>query len=155
MNLKYKSSKIYNTYSSCFRQWKATSTHCAKLHGYGVSFKITFEGELDEKNWVLDYGIAKRSKIEIEGKTLKDYLDWLLDHTVIIAEDDPEIEWFKEGEKRGIIQLRILPNVGCERFAEFLFIKISEWVSDETKGRVKVHKIEVFENDRNSSEVSE
>ena len=30
-------------------QWKAKETHCRFVHGYGISFKVYFEGDLDEK----------------------------------------------------------------------------------------------------------
>ena len=42
------STKVFDGFSCCFRQWKATTTHCQYLHGYGVSFKVWFEGDLDE-----------------------------------------------------------------------------------------------------------
>ena len=50
--MSYKSTKLFEGFSCCFRQWRATKTHCRFLHGYAVSFKVTFEGELDHRNWV-------------------------------------------------------------------------------------------------------
>ena len=58
----FKSSKLYDGYSACFRQWKADGTHCRFIHGYGISFRVWFEGELDHRNWVMDFGAAKRAK---------------------------------------------------------------------------------------------
>ncbi len=55
----------------------------------------------------------------------------------------------------GVIQLRILPSVGAERFAEYLFKKINEFVQEETHYRVRVAKVEVFEHDRNSASYEE
>jgi 6-pyruvoyltetrahydropterin/6-carboxytetrahydropterin synthase len=52
----FRSTKIFDGYSTVFRQWKAEGTHCKFLHGYGVSLKVWFEGELDERNWVWDFG---------------------------------------------------------------------------------------------------
>ena len=48
----FKSTKVFDGFSCCFRQWKAETTHCKYLHGYGVSFKVKFEGDLvyDENN---------------------------------------------------------------------------------------------------------
>ena len=83
MSKRFLSTKIYDGYSTCFRQWKATDPHCQYLHGYSVSLKITYEGELDDKNWVVDFGRAKRSDIEIEGMKVKEWLAYMLDHTVI------------------------------------------------------------------------
>ena len=50
---KFQSSKVFDGFSTVFRQWKANTTHCRFVHGYGISFKVYFEGELDERNWVL------------------------------------------------------------------------------------------------------
>ena len=44
---KFTSTKLFDGYSTCFRQWKATDTHCSYLHGYALSFRVWFEGELD------------------------------------------------------------------------------------------------------------
>ena len=38
----YKSTKIIDGFSTCFRQWKATHSHCQYLHGYSISFKLIF-----------------------------------------------------------------------------------------------------------------
>jgi hypothetical protein len=53
---KFQSSKVFDGFSTVFRQWKAKETHCRFIHGYGISFKVYFEGELDERNWVWDLG---------------------------------------------------------------------------------------------------
>ncbi len=148
---KFKSTKLFDGYSTCFRQWKAEGTHCKFLHGYAVSFRVWFEGNLDERNWVFDFGGMKRAKNNIDGKSPKDYFAWLLDHTTVVAVDDPYLEHFKDMHDHGIIQLRILPSVGCERFAEFLYHTINEFLQKETDGRVKATKIEVYEHERNSA----
>ena len=148
---KFISTKLFDGYSTVFRQWKAEGTHCKFLHGYAVSFRVWFEGELDERNWVFDFGGMKRAKNTIDGMSPKEYFAWLLDHTTVIAEDDPRLDLFKLMDDDGIIQLRILPHVGCERFAEFLYNKINEFLELETNGRVKATKVEVYEHERNSA----
>jgi 6-pyruvoyltetrahydropterin/6-carboxytetrahydropterin synthase len=75
----FKSSKLYDGFSTVFRQWRAEGTHCRFLHGYAISFKVDFEGELDEKNWVMDFGMAKRAKSTIDGMNPKQWFDYLLD----------------------------------------------------------------------------
>jgi 6-pyruvoyltetrahydropterin/6-carboxytetrahydropterin synthase len=149
--INFSSNKLYDGYSTCFRQWKADGTHCKYLHGYGISFRVWFEGELDERNWVFDFGGMKRATHTMDGTRRPiEYFNWLLDHTCIIAEDDPELNMFKDMEKKGIIQLRILPNVGVERFSEFLLCKINEFLSFETQNRVLAVKVEVYENNKNA-----
>jgi len=116
---------------------------------------VWFEGELDHRNWVWDFGGMKRAKGTINGMQPKDYFTWLLDHTTVIAEDDPFLELFKQMDKDGIIQLRILPATGCEQFAKYLNTIINDFVIAETNGRVKVVKVEVYEHERNTASYGE
>jgi 6-pyruvoyltetrahydropterin/6-carboxytetrahydropterin synthase len=148
---KYQSTKLFDGYSACFRQWKAEGTHCKYLHGYAVSFRVWFEGELDERNWVWDFGGMKRAKGTIDGMNPKAWMDHMFDHTTVVAEDDPYLENFKEMWKDGIIQLRILPAVGAEQFAKYIYEKLNAFVKEETNGRVTVIRVEFMENNKNSS----
>jgi len=92
-------------------------------------------------------------RASVSGK--KDYFDWLLDHTTIVAQDDPYLANFIQMEKDGIIQLRILSATGCERFAQYLFGVINEFLKAETDGRVRAIKVEVYEHERNSASYGE
>ena len=148
---KFQSTKLFDGFSCVFRQWKAETTHCKFLHGYGVSFRVWFEGELDERNWVWDFGGMKRAKGTIDGKNPKEWMDYMFDHTTIIAEDDPGIGGFKTMDQLGIIQLRILPAVGAEQFAKYVFEKLNTFVQEETSGRVKVVRVEFMENNKNTA----
>jgi 6-pyruvoyltetrahydropterin/6-carboxytetrahydropterin synthase len=152
---KFQSTKLFDGYSTCFRQWRAEGTHCKFLHGYAVSFRVWFEGELDHRNWVFDFGGMKRAKNTINDMSPKDYFAYLLDHTTIIAEDDPYLPLFKQMDNEGLIQLRILPATGCEKFAEHLYYVINGFLKEETEGRVKAIKVEVYEHERNSASYEE
>jgi 6-pyruvoyltetrahydropterin/6-carboxytetrahydropterin synthase len=147
----FQSTKLYDGYSCVFRQWRAEGTHCKFLHGYGVSFRVWFEGELDERNWVWDFGGMKRAKGTIEGMSPKEWMDYMFDHTVIVAADDPEIEYFLIMHNKGLAQVRVLPAVGAEKFAEFLFHKLNNFILEETNDRVRVKKIEFREHDKNTA----
>ena len=147
----YISTKVFDGFSCVFRQWKAEETHCRFLHGYGVSFKIWFQGELDERNWVWDFGGMKRAKSKIEGMSPKEWMDYMFDHTFIVAEDDPFIESFKRMDGAGVAQVRVVPATGAERFAEYIYSKLSKFVQEETDGRVKVMKVEFREHGKNSA----
>jgi 6-pyruvoyltetrahydropterin/6-carboxytetrahydropterin synthase len=151
MKTKFQSTKIFDGFSTVFRQWRADGTHCQFLHGYGISFKITFEGELDEKNWVWDFGGMKRAKGTIDGMNPKAWMDFMFDHTTIVAEDDPYLENFKEMWKDGIIQLRVIPATGAEQFAKFIYDKVNEFVLEETNNRVRVTQVEFKEHNKNSA----
>ena len=125
------------------------------LHGYAISFRVWFEGELDDRNWVFDFGGMKRAKTTILGMQPKDYFAYLLDHTTIITQDDPYLETFKQMDMNGIIQLRIMDAVGCEQFAKYLYEILNTFLEEETNGRVKAAKVEVYEHERNSASYSE
>ena len=148
---KFKSTKIFDGFSTVFRQWKADETHCSFLHGYGISFKITFEGELDHRNWVWDFGGMKRAKCTIDGMNPKAWMDYMFDHTTIVADDDPGLGGFKTMDQLGIIQLRIIPAVGAEQFAKYIFEKLNTFVQEETNGRVKVARVEFMEHSKNTA----
>lgn len=149
--MKFQSTKLFEGFTTCFRQHRAKGTLCESLHGYFIQFKITFEGDLDERNWVWDFGGMKRSKTKIDGLMPSEWMNYMFDHTVILAEDDPELPLYKQLTS---IRLRTLRHVGAERFAEFIFNKINTFVFEETEGRVKVAQVEFFENPKNSAIVS-
>ena len=148
---KFQTTKVFDGFSCVFRQWRADGTHCKFLHGYGVSFQVWFEGDLDERNWVWDFGGMKRAKTQIDGMNPKAWMDYMFDHTMIIAEDDPFIESFKLMDQAGAAQIRILPAVGAEKFAEYVYNKLQEFVNIETEGRVKIVQVQFMENQRNSA----
>lgn len=150
---KFYSTKRYGNdrgLSCCFRQWRAGHSHCSTLHGYSIGVKIVFEcDQLDERNWVMDFGGLKEFKA---------WLDHMFDHTVLVAEDDPQLDKFKDlQEVGGILDLRIVSGVGCERFSEMAFNKMQSIIDKAIDNgtalntTVKVHSVEVFEHDANSA----
>jgi 6-pyruvoyltetrahydropterin/6-carboxytetrahydropterin synthase len=148
---KFQSTKLFDGFSCVFRQWKAEGTHCRFLHGYGISFRVWFEGELDHRNWVWDFGGMKRAKGTIDGKNPKEWMDYMFDHTTVVAEDDPGLGGFKTMDQLGIIQLRIIPATGAEQFAKYIYTKINPFIVEETNGRVKVKRIEFMEHAKNTA----
>ncbi len=152
---KFESSKVFDGFSTVFRQWKAENTHCRFVHGYGISFKVYFEGDLDERNWVWDFGGMKRAKTLIDGKQPKEWFEWMFDHTLIIAEDDPWIEAFRQMDEAGVAQVRVIPATGAEKFAEYIYNKLNEFVKTETNNRVRVIKVKFMEQGKNAAYYSE
>ena len=67
---------------------------------------------LDTRNWAADYGGFKE---------LKGVLESQFDHTLLVAEDDPELEFYREMQRRNIAKLTILPKLGCEGLADQLY----------------------------------
>ncbi len=125
--------------SCAFRQWKADS-HCSLIHGYSLGFEVTFEAEeLDERNWVIDFG---------DLGYLKKFLEEYFDHTTVVAQDDPHLEQFKTLADLGISELVILHNTGCEMFAQHVFEFCEEQYNDH---RVRVVSVRCFEHGANSA----
>ena len=152
---KFQSSKVFDGFSTVFRQWKATTTHCRFVHGYGISFKVYFEGDLDERNWVWDFGGMKRAKTKIDGKSPKEWMDYMFDHTLVVAEDDPELKAFQQMDTVGVAQVRVIPATGAEKFAEYIYTKLNKFVDTETEGRVRVTKVKFMEHGKNAAYYSE
>ena len=147
----FKSTKLFDGFSCCFRQWKAETTHCKYLHGYGVSFRVTFDGMLDHRNWVWDFGGMKRAKTKIDGMSPKEWMDYMFDHTVLVAIDDPDLKIFQTMHDNSIIQLRVIEATGAEKFAEFIFKKLNTFVRTETNDRVHIKRVEFMEHNKNTA----
>ena len=141
---KYLSTKTLDLgLSACFRQWRSTHSHCQFLHGYDLVIKLVFGcSNLDERNWVQDFGGLK---------PVKEYLKDLMDHKTLVAKDDPLLDHFKHCESLGMLQLRIVDNVGCEAFAKLVFDWVDEYVKTQSKGRVWLESCEVREHVANSA----
>ena len=148
---KFYSTKTYGNdrgLSCCFRQWRSTHSHCSLLHGYSIGVKVIFECEsLDERNWVMDFGGLKE---------FKKWLEHMFDHTLLIAEDDPHKDLFLN-LPQDTASIRLVPAVGCERFAEMAYNELAKIISNSVaKGTalnptVRVKSVEVFEHGANSS----
>ena len=97
VSYKYTSTKEYHDAFPCaYRQWRADS-HCNLIHGYSFSMKFYFgTNDLDVRNWAMDYGGLKELK-----KILEDQFD----HTLLVAQDDPELETFKLLESKKMAKL--------------------------------------------------
>lgn len=141
--MKYQSTKVYGNdrgLSCCFRQWRASHSHCSTLHGYSIGIKLVFESPtLDDRNWVFDFGGLA---------AFKAWADYMFDHTTIVAQDDPHLESFRDFASKvtpgnqydhqskvphvrgSLIDLRIIPHVGCEKFAELAYNKMNEILID-------------------------
>ena len=141
----YRSTKSYDHsegLSCCFRQWRARS-HCRLVHGYALAFKFVFATDrLDEHNWCFDFGALK---------PIRAWLHETFDHTMIVAEDDPRLSHFQALAEEGLMDLRILPAVGCEATAKYVFDHVSRYVDQETGGRVWLESVETREHGGNSA----
>ena len=139
----YRVTKTYGNergLSCAFRQWRADS-HCKLIHGYSLGFKFVFEAEeLDERKWVYDFG---------DMGFVKEFLKDNFDHILMVAYDDPRKEDLYNLD--GIAEIRELPDVGCEMFAEYVYSYVHREVEEQTDSRVKLVSVECFEHGANSA----
>ena len=129
--------------SATFRQWRADS-HCRHLHGYALSVEFVFAADhLDHNGWVVDFGGLK---------DLKQQLVDTFDHKTVVAADDPHLDWFTEGAARGLVDVVVLPQVGCDRFAEHAGQLAVQWLTTHNlTDRVRLVSCEVREHGANGA----
>lgn len=142
----FTSTKEYiDAFPCAYRQWKADS-HCQTIHGYSFSMKFYFgTDDLDARNWCADYGGLKELKKVLENQ---------FDHTLLVSSSDPQLDWYKEAEKRGIAKLTILPKLGCEGLADMLYkyvngVYIPDMWGQGEADRLWCYKVEVRETSQN------
>ncbi len=142
----FRSTKTYDHaegLSCTFRQWRAGHSHCRLLHGYALAFRFVFATrDLDERQWCYDFGGLK---------PVRQWLHEMFDHTLLVAEDDPERERLEALGGLGLADVRLLPAVGCEATARFVFDRVAAMVDNETGGRVWLESVEVREHGGNSA----
>jgi 6-pyruvoyltetrahydropterin/6-carboxytetrahydropterin synthase len=96
-------------------------------------------------------------------KEFKAWADYMFDHTLVIAEDDPHLATFQKLNEigggfndSGVCDLRIVPGVGCEMFAKLCYDKMAELLASGAmrypiNPTVRVKSVEVFEHAGNSA----
>ena len=120
-------------------------------NSFGSSFKciVGFWGFGVLGFW--DFGGMKRAKGKIDGMSPKEWFDFMFDHTLIVAEDDPYAKAFAQMHDAGVAQVRFIPATGAEKFAEYIYNKVNEFIFPETNGRVQVVKVEFREHEKNNA----
>ncbi|RPG29019.1 MAG: hypothetical protein CBB72_016325 [Muricauda sp. TMED12] len=141
----YYSTKTYGHnigLSACFRQPNAHS-HCKFLHGYALQFKFVFGcDELDDKNWVVDFGGLK---------PLKQWLEDKFDHKVVLDLEDPMMQYFDNLQAAGLCEITALNGVGVERFAYHAWRFADQLVRRMTDDRCYCLSAECAEHGANSA----
>ena len=142
----YRSTKLYGHaegLSCTLRHWQAGHSRCRLIHGYALAFKFVFVSHEDDGGeWCSDFGCFKPIRAWLHG---------MFDHTSLVAEDDPDIERFKQLDEHGLIALRVVPAVGCEALACIVFDQVTQVVAEATGRRVWLEQVEVREHGGNSA----
>lgn len=143
--VRYQSTKRF-TNLPCAHRSHTHGGHCRFVHGYSRSFTFVFEAQtLDEHGFVVDFSSLK---------PLRAWLEHMFDHTLLIADSDPQLEFFREMHRRELCDLRVLPNVGMEGTARYVYEHARALIREQTDGRAWIAEIEVRENDKNSARLS-
>lgn len=139
--------------SAVFRQHRARS-HCRFIHGYALGFKLVFQAnELDENGWVKDFGSLKPLKARLVDT---------FDHRFIVALDDPMLSFFEamdhgvdnllSSHHERLVQLTVMPAVGCEAFARTVGGWADELITPEERARgVRLVEVECREHAGNAA----
>lgn len=126
------------------------------IHGHNWAFEFTFAcRERDVNGFVIDFG---------DLKWLKEWLAVHFDHTLVLNQDDPALEYLKrvlvdETPALGALlpgtlafaEIIVVPNAGAEGLAAFLFEEVDRLLIAHTDGRVHLHSIAVYEDEKNSA----
>jgi 6-pyruvoyltetrahydropterin/6-carboxytetrahydropterin synthase len=108
-----------------------------------LQFKFTFAAnELDNKNWVVDFGGLKPLKVWLEDN---------FDHKVVLDREDPMLYKFAELENAGLAELTILDGVGVEKFAYHAWKQADALVREMTNNRCWCVEVECAEHGANSA----
>jgi 6-pyruvoyltetrahydropterin/6-carboxytetrahydropterin synthase len=143
---KFTSTKEYiDEFPVAYKQWRA-DTHCSKNHGYSLSIKFYFgSNTLDRRNWVADFSGFKELK-----QILKDQFD----HKTLIAADDPDLRRYQQMNDDGLLDLTVVPHVGCELLADMLYkymngVYIPDYLGATEAERIWCYKVEIRETQTN------
>lgn len=118
--------------------------HCRFIHGHNWTVEAEFGAtNMDANGFVMDFG---------KLKPFKAWLDANFDHALVIAESDPAL---KELKRLGpLAKLMVIPDCSCEGLAVLFFGTLDALVREQTAGRVRVHRLTVFEDEKNSATVT-
>jgi 6-pyruvoyltetrahydropterin/6-carboxytetrahydropterin synthase len=79
-------------------------------------------------------------------------LEETFDHKLVVAKDDPHLDYFRAGQELGVLELVEVEAGGCEKFAELVFECAEQWLLDAGFApRCKLISVEVKEHGANSA----
>ena len=116
-----------------------------------------------DPNTIEHLGISLYSKLpSVLSELISNSWDADADTVLInfaVSENSKEIHYtddgngmdFQELQEKGLIQLVVIPHVGCEKFAEYICKKIAPQIEVNSNERVKLMSVEVREHSGNSA----
>lgn len=137
--------KRYERYPAAHRQWRHDG-HCRLIHGHNWSFEFEFSCEvMDGSGFVVDFG---------KLGWLREWLEERFDHTLLVAEDDPEREFLVEVlGNEGFAVVVVVPDGSAEALAEWLDHEVGREVRARYGRRgVRLERVVVWEDRVNRAE---
>lgn len=160
--MSYTCTKTFDCVSTAHRNWRAKnntnrdSKKCSFIHGYTKSFTFVFGcDELDENNWVYDYGTTS-SNMPRTMTLIKEFINDHLDHGVTTDSSDPMLSKLYEMHDLELIKLFVIPDEdgqsgSVEGLCRYFFNRFNPILKDETNGRVWIQSVTISEHHKNSS----
>ena len=141
--LEYYIKKMFGSFASAHVQSPATGK-CGKIHGHNWIVEIDFGCQkLDENGFVINFNNLK----EIEQ-----FLNKMLDHTLMVSEEDPRLPIFKKMHECDLADVIYLKNgASAENLSLIIFNEASKILHEKTSGRVWVEKVIVHEDEKDSA----
>jgi 6-pyruvoyltetrahydropterin/6-carboxytetrahydropterin synthase len=148
--MKLTCTKRYDDLPFAHRQPKHDG-HCALIHGHNWGFEFEFAADqLDECGFVIDFG---------KLKWLKEWINERFDHTLVLNLDDPHAHYLRNAldtqpGDRGVgplAKLVLVPDCSCEGLCQFLMEEVNRVVDHFTHGRVRVIRVTVIEDSKNTA----
>lgn len=126
-----------------WRNWRSSDS-TRFLHGHSLQVKLIFDcTDRDDSLQVMD--VSRLDEIHA-------WLNSIFNNTTIIAADDPELTTFQELHSKGLVDLRVIPHVGYENFAEYIWKRVARFLGVHNLApRVLIRTVEVIDGGSNSA----
>ncbi len=138
----YKVQKDFGEFPAAHRQ-PFHSGHCAMIHGHNWRFVAELTAtELDSNGFVFDFG---------QFAEIKEWLRHNFDHTLLLQDNDPLLGQLQAALSSSA-RILVRPSVSCEGLAYDFYARLGSFlVSQGVFPRVRVTKVTVFEDEKNSA----
>ncbi len=114
--------------------------HCRFVHGHSWTLRVTFaSNHLDPHGFVVDFGNLHY---------LKHWIDEHLDHAILLSPSDP-LAHAMLAAAPDAFKVHWIDNASCEALAQHVFETFSKLVQDHENGRVRITRVECWEDPRN------
>ena len=159
----YTCTKTFDCVSTAHRNWRAKnnpnrdSKKCSYIHGYTKTFTFVFGcDDLDEFNWVYDYGTTSNGKEERTMTKIKNFIQNELDHGVTTDSQDPMLPKLFEMHDLELIKLIVIPvengqSGSVEGLCRYLYNTFDPMLRKESNNRVWIESVTISEHHKNSS----